>query len=365
MGIAKHGRVGIVTLPGRFNYGNRLQNFAASRIWESLGYEPETLVLAERPNVIRLMKQNAKRVLGKVEPNPESLMSPGRLAAFDRFNENIATRHLDGLDSHLHQEYDLFSVGSDQVWNLDLITYNDDWYFLKFAMPEQRIAFAPSVGLDSLNTLQAHRFAKGLRGFTKLSVRERRGAELIKECTGMDAEVLCDPTLVLSASDWRMVADERLTPNEPYIFSYLLGGVNQDAKIVLDCVTNHGDIPVLSLSDREKPGEPPAGPAEFIDLVDHALHVVTDSYHAAVFACMMNTPLTIIRRSGKGSGMFSRLETLGESFGIQNKIYGSTKFDQSRAAEFVGVEERISCERAHFRSYFQSLLVLMDSKIIS
>ncbi len=50
-------KVGIVTLYGRFNYGNRLQNYAITRIWQEFGYEPESLVLGERPNAIRLAKQ--------------------------------------------------------------------------------------------------------------------------------------------------------------------------------------------------------------------------------------------------------------------------------------------------------------------
>lgn len=349
--------VGIITLPGRFNYGNRLQNYAVTLVWKRLGYEPESLVLAERPNAVRSLKRGVKKILGRSDgPSPESMMSSDRLAAFDRFNEAIPTRRLAALDSSLADAYAVFSAGSDQVWNLNMITYNDDWYFLEFARPEQRIALAPSVGLDSLDSRQARRLAKGVKGFPRLSVREKRGAELIKECSGRDAEVICDPTLVVSPQDWRKTADGRCTPEGEYIFTYLLGGMSNEAKAVLDRVTDHGRIPVIPLTDREKPEEPPAGPAEFIDIIDHASYVVTDSFHASVFSALMETPLTIVRRGGTGGGMFSRLETLAQTLGIQDKIYVSGTLDASRATDYEGVADRIAAERERFMEYLEGCI---------
>lgn len=347
-------KVGIITLFGRFNYGNRLQNYATSKIWSDTGFIPETLVLESRPNVIKSAKAFARRILGRKIYNPESLMSEDRLKSFDYFNRNMRIRFLTDITPELKDEYTLFSVGSDQVWNPSLIVYDEDWYFLEFARPEQRIALAPSVGLDAVDRRQARKLAHGVRGFTNPSVREQRGAELIKECSGINAEVICDPTLVLSETEWRAIADSRLTPTEPYVFTYLLGGVSEDAQRVLCTVTGNNKIPVISLSDREKTGELPAGPAEFIDLISHASHVVTDSYHAAVFSCLMKTPLTIVRRSGDGGGMFSRLETLAETLGIQSKVVGLPEFDLSKAGDYFGIDERINAERQRFRTYLES-----------
>ena len=351
------GRVGIVTLFGRFNYGNRLQNYAVSRIWQGLGFQPETLVLERRLNVVHALKRTAKHILGKPVPlPPESSMSAERLDAFDRFNQIIPIKRLDSVEPTLANQYLYFSVGSDQVWNPGMMNRNDEWFFLEFARPEQRIALAPSIGLDELGAREARRIAKGVMGFDHLSVREQRGAELIKQCSGCDAEVICDPTLVISSSEWRSVADRGLTPKEPYVYMYLLGGESEDARHMIDVTPDGGRLSLVSLSDREKPGEPPAGPAEFIDLIDNAEHVITDSFHAAVFSCLLETPLTIVRRGGNGGGMFSRLETLAQALGIESKIYGDTAFDFADAGDYLGVSDRISAERDHFMGYLQPIL---------
>mgnify|MGYP003236019784 CR=1 FL=1 len=36
--------VGIVTMVGNFNFGNRLQNYAVSKIYDAIGCHQETLV---------------------------------------------------------------------------------------------------------------------------------------------------------------------------------------------------------------------------------------------------------------------------------------------------------------------------------
>lgn len=348
-------KTGIITLGGRFNYGNRLQNYATEYIWKALGYDATSLYIGERPNALRALKRSIRRMLGKMDFNPEACMGEERLAAFDRFNCHMNSRTLPTIDPGLVREFRYFSVGSDQTWNPSQFAYNEDWYFLDFANPQQRIALAPSIGLDILTPKQARAVSRGVGNFPRVSIREKRGADLIKECAGIDAEVICDPTLVLTAEEWRSVAADGCTPNEPYVFTYLLGGVGSEAADVLDKVTDYGRIPVVPLSDRQKPGEPDAGPAEFIDLIDHATHVVTDSFHAAVFSSILRTPLTIVHREG-GASMFSRLEQLSEMLGIEEKVYGSPTYDLARAGEYDGVPEAIDRERKHFLTYLEGCL---------
>jgi hypothetical protein len=349
--------VGVITLPGRFNYGNRLQNYAVMQIWRSLGFVPTTLELGNRPNITRSIKHFVKHAIGKKDaPDPSSLMSSERRAAFERFNEKIPTRYLSELNAHLVDEYTLFSVGSDQVWNPRMITYNDDWYFLEFAQSEQRIALAPSIGLNNLSASQARRLSKGIQGFSNPSVREKRGAELIQEYAGVEAEVICDPTLVMPEKEWRSLAETgRVRPNE-YVFTYMLGTIRDDVRILIDAATRHGEIPVVSLSDREKPGEPPAGPSEFINLIAHANCVITDSYHASIFSSIFRTPLIIVKRGGDGEGMFSRLETLTQILGIQDKIWTSGSYDAARAANYEGVSDAIARERERFLAYLEGCI---------
>ena len=128
----KKQKVGIVTLPGNFNYGNRLQNYAVAQAYESRGFKAESLVLTDRPNALRDLKQLVRKLLRKPVSHPEDNMSEERLEAFQRFNKNMCIGVVN-FDEFNPKEYAFFSVGSDQVWNLGYIKYNEDWFFLDFA----------------------------------------------------------------------------------------------------------------------------------------------------------------------------------------------------------------------------------------
>ena len=170
----------------------------------------------------------------------------------------------------------------------------------------------------------------------------------------MRAEVICDPTLVLTPEEWDAVSSDSLTPKEPYIFTYLLGGVGAEASDVLKQLHSLNEYPVISLTDRDDGSELPAGPAEFISLIKNAAFVVTDSFHAAVFSSIFETPLSIVHRDGVS--MFSRLQTLAEKLGIENKIYNGGTLSLETASDYAGVAEQIAGERERFNAYLSLAL---------
>ena len=352
--------VGIVTLQGKFNYGNRLQNYAVDQIYRSIGYLPVSLIY-DNPKILQKSVFRLTRLFdGGNRSSVESLISIERLEAFNRFNSHLKMANLVSLDSDTIDRYRYFSVGSDQIWRMGRTSLGDEWKFLQFASPEQRIALAPSFGTDGpLSKTQLKRLSRYLCGYSHLSVREESGARFIQEATGRSAEVICDPSLVLTASEWRSVSDNRLTPNEEYVFAYLLGIESDEVRKTLDIASRHGELPVVTLSDRERDGELPAGPAEFISLVDNASWVVTDSFHGSVFASIFQKPLTIVHRDGgytMYANMFGRLETLSKKLGITHKVYGSPEFDSSRSNDYRGVAEAIDCERMKFMRYLEACL---------
>lgn len=352
-------KIGIVTIQGRFNYGNRLQNYATQHIIESYGFEVESLIPKMKPSLESSLRRVAKKFLGKEDGSRELLMSKERLAAFDEFNELIRFRDVRDVKGADVTRFDLIVAGSDQIWAMRRFAHGENWAYLQFAKREQRVALAPSLGLSSASWIRKKRLARYLNGFDSISVREETGAELVYAATGREATILCDPTLVVDADCWRSLSDSRLTPEEPFVFTYLLGERNPEAEDVIDIVTHRGGVPIVSLSDRERPGELPAGPAHFISLIEHASHVVTDSFHAAVFSAIMQKPLTIVHREGGNtvySKMFGRLENLANKLSINEKIYGSPEYDLSRAGDYEGVPEAIECERRKFIEYFESRL---------
>lgn len=355
----KRVKVGIVTIQGLSNYGNRLQNYAVSELLKDAGCHPVSLLLDRSDDMVARLRSAAKKVLGRYEPPREEMMSAKRLVAFEKFNELMDFEVIDFAKLHHVQGYDYYCVGSDQIWRFGRFGFGEDWAYLQFADGAKRIALAPSIGVDSITRSESRRLARYVKGFPKLSVREERGAAIIKEASGRNAEVLCDPTLALTPERWRKVSSTSLTPKDPYILVYLLGDTSNEVSGLIHEIAKEGAVRVVYLSDRERPGEPPAGPAEFLSLIDCAQYVVTDSFHASLFSALFSTPLTIVKREGgksAHSNMFGRIETLAGKLGIEHMIFGSPAYDPLRAHDYVGVPANIERERNKLVTYLEACL---------
>ena len=128
---------------------------------------------------------------------------------------------------------------------------------------------------DSVNI-----FREGLPKFDFVSFREKRGAEMYFEIMGKKAEILLEPVMYVSKEHWRSLEKcPKGFENRSYIFEYFIDENREQWSV-----------------------------EEFLYLIDHAEKVVTNSYHACVFAIIFGKPFKIVER--KGIAMQSRFDTL-------------------------------------------------------
>lgn len=369
--------VAVVTLVGLFNYGNLLQRRAVDLKLRERGCDPVFLSFQDdsaQRCVIRAARIVAKEVLGrrKIRP-PECSMSPERLSRFRIFSSSMAERlvYHDGvrslksetnLSGYLPETYDAYVAGSDQIWNPDM--YGGSRIgLLRFVAPEsRRIALSASFGVSELPPRHRTEYCEALDAFGSISVREEAGAEIVESLIGRRPSVLCDPTLALPREEWECMANDSLNPSGPYVFTYLLGETDSWREdLFADLAKAYGGsssaATVARLSCRDDGFQLPAGPAEFIALIAGAEHVVTDSFHCALFAALFERPLSIVHRAETGPSMFSRLETLSDKLGLWGKVVDQDgEPDLDAAADYSGVAERIAAERTAFDAYLDEAL---------
>ena len=178
-------KIGIITIYGYQNYGNRLQNLAVQEILRERGFCAESIVLVDshmkwRWRTLALRKFLQGKILGDIQS--ERIY---RFLAFDR--KYIKTKYLfktDGQESfHSLPEYDYFAVGSDQVWNICMnsIARNSAFYFLRFAEDARKVCISPSIGVDAIPEEYVEQVRQWLSGFRYLSCREKKGAQEITQ----------------------------------------------------------------------------------------------------------------------------------------------------------------------------------------
>lgn len=376
-------KIGIITLSKGENYGGMLQNFAVKKAYESLGYEAVTIhdsttrgikvthgrqstasklrpsyilkVIKVRLSTKYLMKNQRDHLIPSIIRKKKNAdiytkIIKDRTASFRNFFDKHIPHteydiNLDNIPAERLSEFDFFSVGSDQVWNP---TYpsTSEVKFLSFTQPKRKLTFAPSFGISELPSFTREPYAQWLSEIPMISVREERGVEIIRELTGKEAEVICDPTLTVTKQQWAEVESKpAFSTDKPYALTYFLGNETNRYRRYIDKVAKEKKLQVINLLDLREHEYYSAGPAEFIYLIHHADAVFTDSFHAAVFSIIFKRNFVVFDRVEDGRSMGSRLRTLLGKFNMEDRMYSSMCNHDFTCADFSGSDEIISTER--------------------
>ena len=357
-------KIGIITLYGEFNYGNRLQNYALQRTLELLGYKAVTLVVDSKTNI---MKKYLKKFLHK--KNDQIKLIPRNEKKRERNIKTFTNRYIntefyktnDGkMPIKVNEFFDCFVVGSDQVWNplfwgderFDAEAYN---YFLSFAEPQKRISYAASFGISELPEKYQKNFKHLLEGFNHISVRESDGADIVNSITTKLANIVLDPTMLLEVDEWRKVSSQGIKPKFRYIVTYFLGDQENEFLLYINELSLKYGYEIINIMDEKCVEYYTGGPDTFLSLIDNAEICFSDSFHATVFSILFHTPFVVVdRKHSNNSNMNSRINTL------------LSKFDMIDRSDWRRIEDPFKCsfEKANLILELekkQSLIFLKDS----
>lgn len=376
-------KIGIITLSKGENYGGMLQNFAVMKAYNSLGHEAVTIhdstsrgirithgrqntasklkpsyilaVINTRLKTKYLIKNQRDHLIPSIIRKRKNIKTYAdakrkRTAAFKAFYDNhIAHTNFDINNEAIPEgnlkDFDFFSVGSDQVWNP---TYpsTSGVKFLSFTEPCKKLTFAPSFGISELPDYTKEHYAKWLLDFPMLSVREQRGAQIIKELTGKEAQIICDPTLTVTKSQWEEIeAKPDFLTDKPYALTYFLGNESNRYRRYIENIAKEKNLDIINLFDLREHKYYCAGPAEFIYLIHHADAVFTDSFHAAVFSIIFNRDFVVFDRIEDGQTMSSRLKTLLQTYSLEDRMYTKMCTHTFTPADFSETDNTINNER--------------------
>lgn len=374
--------LGIVTLHGYHNYGNKLQNYALREAVKSLGFEVTTIVIERNKRLLSRIKniilfrtpipRRKIRRYFKVQKESESSsethqkLIDNRTMIFKSFSETDLCENFINLDNKNSKKsidkYDYFITGSDQVWN-PIYIYKMNDYFLKFADEKKRIAYAPSFSCPKLPEEHKKKYHRWLKGMSNISVREKEGAEIIRELTGIDVPVLVDPTLLLNKEKWLTIGNKASNRSEnAYILTYFLGEVDEEIELYIQNLASERNMEIIRLGDIHDKETFLTGPKEFIDYVHSSSIFFTDSFHGVVFSILLETPFVVYERKTKGATMYSRIETLLDKFNLRDReaknIYG---LDDIFSIDYSHVPSILEAERKKSFDYLKDALNIKDA----
>lgn len=324
----KDKKVGILTLFGNDNYGNRLQNYAVYKLLQSCGGNPENIVIDESQSKIKSLIKNLlpRKVLYSMytlkKKVGNSYINYLREKNFESFNSDMIFKKFVTCDGNIipskkFESFDTVFVGSDQVWNPDFA--GRDYYFLDFVEPSKRAAFTASIGYEKLSEEVLERYTKHWKQMHYISVREDSAADIIEKAIGKRPDVFLDPTLLLTKDEWDGVSKKpaQKIPGK-YILCLFLGKMSEHIK---ENYKNKYGMELVILNDVSYPDYYVQGPAEFLWLIKHAELILTDSFHCSVFSIIYHKQFWVFKRDDEFlESMFTRMDTLLTRFDMKDRV---------------------------------------------
>lgn len=387
-------KIGIAAVTYKDNFGSALQTYATQYTLEKMGHDVRIFEIkgVHRGIMLKKLLYYAGRLFDPVEAkylfaNLKSRSRKQASVSSDQFANEMKVRHQMYVDFNNKwnkmlptvkgwgglrkqaSEMDAVVVGSDQLWRPSNIV--GCYYTLEFVPDNvKKVSFSTSFGVPELPS-RLHRHAKKyLSRIDSISVREDSGAEIVKKESGRDAQVVCDPTMMLTAEEWMHIQNEKPFAEGKYILMYLMGD-NPEQRTFVKSLSKQTGCRIIGLLhgatyisyDEDVVDEKPfnVGPSEFVNLIRNAEYVCTDSFHCCVFSILNSTKFFAFRRWPDGSKFSAndRLYTLLNFTGLESRMLNGeedvTKCIEDRI-DFRDVLARVSNRREESMAFLKNAL---------
>lgn len=359
---------------GHNNYGTSLQGYALLNILQHLGYEVRIINYIRRLNLLQkvrfiinaILAGNLNLLYGRAFSKRKMARHPSymqgivqRTQMVDKYKKEKLIPSFQTFDGYksLHEgtkDFDAVVVGSDQVWSpMSLPNGFFNLMFVPDGVP--KLAYASSFGVSEIPSFQRKATARYLNRFDVISVRELRAKEIVEDLSDKEAQVVSDPTLLLSREEWwKEIADVSIGVSKPYIFCYFLG-TNREAREAankLSCQTGLSIVTIPNMEEYIAEDEDfgdmrpyDVGPNEFVKYISQAEYVCTDSFHCTVFSILFHRHFMTFYRFAHTdrSSRNSRINSLFKFLDIDDShLYKGNIMDINNELDYDAIDKRVA-----------------------
>lgn len=346
------------------NYGTKLQSFALCKAIQSLNLvDPEVITLRDswcsgnvkisrKKQLLDVLKtyrlKSFKKIYDfvrwnyqykKIRECASSFVEADKKKdkLFWEFDKHIPyskiSYTLDDVRAGGLSSYDIFLVGSDQVWNGPRVGCLDVYMCDFLHKKRSALSYAASFAISSIPENMKDEYTRYIQNMDTLLVREEQGVELCKQLGRDDAIHVVDPTLLLEGKVYEeFVSNPKdLVGTEDFILVYSLTSslkIYEEANKLAEkhnCKTvmlKRTPLPPLANTFKNAIDLLEVGPAEFMSLIKYAKCVVTGSFHALQLSLLLQSDFYIYLDDANAEN--SRLISTLTMFGLEKQLYYET-----------------------------------------
>lgn len=357
-----------ITCQNADNQGARLQTYALAKFLNGLGHQTE--VINYRPSYLSFkvkllywpgysLKQWAKLLL---QFNGRRTAIHRHQIFVDFSKEYIPlTKKIYKSHEDLHSnppEADVYIAGSDQIWNTEFPNGTDPAFYLDFGNKRtKRISYAASFATPALAN-NAETFVRNhLMRFDSISVREVSGLKILHSL-GFNGRLVIDPVFLLPAEAWRKMTMTTKKANKRYILiydflnSYAIKQIAKRLAHLTHCLIYSISPRKLGYADKNFVY---ASPIEFVELVQNAQCVISNSFHGTAFAMIFQRDFFVVKRE---DGLNDRMNDLLARYGLSERMISTSVNDTllTSKIDYTNVTHQINLEVLASKKYLSECL---------
>lgn len=304
------------------NYGTKLQNYSLLKSLQKRNVDAYTLYPYDNKFIISNIVKNILSIFPITTKQKIWKNNYKKSIKFHNINKELNLKKVNYKYLTESRFVDYFGIaGSDQIWSPKYLEYNKkdiDVMFLKFINEKYRFAFAPSFGVSEVDENFMKLYKQNLADFKILSVRENRGAEIIKEMLNICVPVIPDPVFLFSRKEWEDTIVD-MPKQKNYIVTYFLSKRSLHEKEEVNDFAKRNNLKIVDImGNYYENNSILVDPFFFLSLIKNAKFVFTDSFHATVFSLIFNKNFTVYERTDVKQ--FSRIQNILREFKCYNYV---------------------------------------------
>lgn len=329
-------KIKILTFHREHNYGANLQAYALRHHLISKGHEVAFIDLPRittRNFRLTLLKRwiarTPRATATKIRHETSRIFrNPRHGYEFREFQKDFlrtTAKHYTSLRTlRQHPPHaDCYLVGSDQVWNPRLVDQELlPAFFLDFGPSRiRRVAYAVSSGGEDFSVCESEKVTSFLKRFHRIGVRESSMCQQLRGLGIDDCAWTPDPTFLI---DWSVHFGATRASEKKGIGIFLINPKHYQKLLFRQEPDSRNFL------QYEKPvdfSQKPQRPHEWIKEISEKELLVTDSYHAALFAIYSQTPFWFLRW-GEATKRDERIAAVLTALGLKDRACETVSIDK-------------------------------------
>jgi hypothetical protein len=345
-------KIGILTFHRALNYGAVLQCYALYEFLREEGYDVEIIdyriCSIEKEHRLFLfdkrysLRENIKIFISRIIKYYDRKKCRKN---FDQFIFDSLNISIDSYrkSSEIPAIYDIYILGSDQIWNPRILDGFDDVFLGRFPMKQKSkiIAYAASMGNEhDLKDESLQYLGNSIASFNSVSVREKSLADFLFPILNVQLPVVLDPTLLVDRDVFDKIA---IKPNvsTKYVLLFLLGK-DTEAISFANNIANQINAKVIRISAfqsiymKRKNDYSALSPNEFCGWFKYADCIVSLSFHGTAFSLLFRKDFYCLENK-----LQDRTENLLSLLGLNSRLVSSSSNLTFTTVNYTNVDKKL------------------------